>query len=90
METVAYDGMAMAGIVTWVQIIKKVVPESWLKLMPIFAAGAGAIYGLVTSGGTVIVENVIRGVFVGLAACGTFSGTKSIYEKMTEPPAVKT
>lgn len=85
--TEAADGAAIAAVLTWVGLVKQYLPKSWLdKACPILAILSGMIYGVVIRPAEqTILGGVFSGLFVGLAAAGTFVAARKLKASKTDP-----
>lgn len=88
MEQIAIDGLASTTVIGWVRIIKDLIPDTWVRLLPLFAIVLGEIYAFsLRSGCASIAQCVFVGLVIGLSAAGAYSGAKNLVERRPAPAA---
>lgn len=86
--TEAADAAAIATVLAWVQLVKTYIPKSWWdKACPALAILSGLMYGLsIRPADQTLLAGAASGLFLGLAAAGTFVAARKLKPALTSNP----
>ena len=88
MDTLTYDAGAVTAVIGYTQAVRRVAPERFHKWMVFVACAFGILYAIsFRPGKHRLLENIISGTMVGLAASGGFAGMKSVTEAVSKGKA---
>lgn len=83
MDSIAYDAGAVTAVIGYTQAIRRYIPAKFHKFMVFVACGMGILYALsIRPGKHQLMQNVVNGTMIGLAASGGFAGMKSVAEAL--------
>jgi hypothetical protein len=74
------DTAAIVSIAGQVQVVKRWLPDKWLKLLPVVAIAFGVLYAFAIKPdghGVTMAQSIALGVMLGISATGIHSGMKN-------------
>lgn len=83
MDSIAHDAGAVTAVIGYTQVVRARLPEKFHKYMVFVSCAIGMLYAVsIRPGTSKLVDSLISGTMIGLAASGGFAGMKSVAEAL--------